>query len=174
MASRKALNARRKDVQKADDTGTGDLDTVAFRYSIESGQNPDDSAEYIVHRRLELRQGWDEHRSAIDEIFDNEFDRLVLEFDRMDDTFDELVEKLEDIQESHGGDISDDDRTKRATFERGGVTFTFDLEKQRLEISFGVSGALQLIEAARSFQLGNIRESPMLAPQSSPTTEGRG
>ena len=63
-ASRKALNARRRDVRKADDSGGGDLDTAAFRYSVETGQNPDDPAEYIIRRRLELRQGWDEHRAA--------------------------------------------------------------------------------------------------------------
>jgi hypothetical protein len=160
---RKALNARRKDVQKADDAGGGDLDTAAFRYSIETGQNPDDPTEYIIRRRLELRDGWDAHRAAIDEIFGNEFDRLVVEFERMDDTFDALVEKLEDIQESQGGEVHDDDRTKRATYDRDGVTFTFDLKKRRLEISFGRSGTLELVDAAQKFQLGTSRASPMLA-----------
>ena len=162
-ASRNALNVRRKDVRKADDTGTGDLDTAAFRYSIVTGQNPDDPAEYIIRRRLELREGWDVHRAAIDEIFGNEFDHLVVEFERMDSTFDDLVEKLEDIQEVHGGDVQDDDRTERATYERDGVTFTFDLAKRRLEISFGRARALELVDAAQKFQLGTNRASPMLA-----------
>ncbi|MER9185929.1 caspase family protein [Mesorhizobium australicum] len=173
-AARKALNARRKDVQKADDAGGGDLDTAAFRYSIETGQNPEDPAEYIIRRRLELRDGWDAHRAAIDEIFGDEFDRLVVEFERMDDTFDALVEKLEDIQESQGGDVHDDDRTKRATYERDGVTFTFDLTKRRLEISFGRSGTLELVDAAQKFQLGTSRTSPMLAARArsaAPTPE---
>jgi hypothetical protein len=162
-AARKALNARRRDVQKAEDSGGGDLDTAAFRYSIETGQNPDDPAEYIIRRRLELRDGWDAHRAAIDEIFGNEFDRLVIEFERMGDTFDALVEKLQDIQESQGGEVHDDDRTKRATYDRDGVTFTFDLTKRRLEISFGRSGTLELVDAAQKFQLGTSRASPMLA-----------
>ncbi|WP_321966880.1 caspase family protein [Burkholderia cepacia] len=162
--SRKALNARRKDVRKAEDSGGGDLDTAAFRYSVETGQNPDDSSEYIVRRRLELRQGWDEHRAAIDEIFGTMFDCLVVEFERMDDTFDDLVEKLEDIQENQGGDVHDDDRSKRATYQRDGVTFTFDLKRRRLEISFGRSGTLELVDAAQKFQLGTSRASPMLAP----------
>lgn len=162
--SRKALNARRKDVRKAEDSGGGDLDTAAFRYSVETGQNPDDSSEYIIRRRLELRQGWDEHRAAIDEIFGTTFDCLVVEFERMDDTFDVLVEKLEDIQENQGGDVHDDDRSKRATYQRDGVTFTFDLKRRRLEISFGRSGTLELVDAAQKFQLGTSRASPMLAP----------
>ncbi|WP_441229530.1 hypothetical protein AB7828_04820 [Tardiphaga sp. 215_C5_N2_1] len=163
QSARKAPNARRKDVQKAEDDGGGDLDTAAFRYSIETGQNPDDPAEYIIRRRLELRDGWDAHRAAIDKIFGIEFDRLVIEFERMDDTFDALVEKLEDIQESQGGELHDDDRTKRATYDRDGVTFTFDLSKRRLEISFGRSGTLELVDAAQKFQLGTSRASPMLA-----------
>ncbi|WFU79276.1 caspase family protein [Bradyrhizobium sp. CIAT3101] len=166
-AARSALNARRKDVRKADDTGGGDLDTAAFRYSIETGQNPDDPAEYIIRRRLELRDGWDAHRAAIDEIFGNEFDRLVVEFERMDDTFDALVEKLEDIQESQGGEVHDDDRSERATYERDGVTFTFDLKQRRLEISFGRSGTLELVDAAQKFQFGTSRASPMLAAPTS-------
>ena len=81
----------------------------------------------------------------------------------MDDTFDALVEKLEDIQESQGGELHDDDRTKRATYDRDGVTFTFDLSKRRLEIAFGRSGTLELVDAAQKFQLGTSRASPMLA-----------
>jgi len=57
------------------------LDTAAFHYSTKSGQNPDDPVEYIVRRRLELRQDWGAHRFAINEIFDNECDRLVIEFE---------------------------------------------------------------------------------------------
>lgn len=166
-AARKALNARRKDVRKADDDGGGDLDTAAFRYSIETGQNPDDPAEYIIRRRLELRDGWEAHRDAIDEIFGNEFDRLVVEFEKMDDTFDALVEKLEDIQDSQGGQVLDDDRSKRATYEREGVTFTFDMKQRRLEISFGRSGTLELVDAAQKFHLGTSRASPMLADPAS-------
>lgn len=176
-SARQALNARRKDVRKADDAGGGDLDTAAFRYSIETGQNPDDPGEYIIRRRLELRDGWDAHRAAIDEIFGNEFDRLVVEFEQMDDTLDVLVEKLEDIQESSGGEVHDDDRSERATYERDGVTFTFDLKQRRLEISFGQSGALELVDAAQKFQLGTSRASPMLATpnsQAAPTPLRRG
>jgi hypothetical protein len=110
------------------------------------------------------------HRAAIDELFGNEFDRLVIEFESMDETFDSLVERLEDIQSTQGGDVDDDDRNQRATYERDGVTFTFDLKKRRLEISFGQSGALEIVDAAQRFQLGIRRSSPMLsAPVSGDT-----
>lgn len=162
--ARAALGARRKDLRKEEEQGAGDLDTPAFRYIIESGQNPDDPAEYYIKRRLELRQGWVAHRAAIDELFGNEFERLVIEFESMDDTFDDLVERLEDIRDEQGGDVDDDDRHQRVSYRRDGATFTFDLRKKRLEISFGQSGALQLVDAAQKFQLGLGRSSPMLPP----------
>ena len=170
QSARTAFNARRKDLRKEQDSGGGDLDTPAFRYSIVTGQNPEDPAEYIIRRRLELRQGWPAHRAAIDDLFGNEFDRLVIEFESMDETFDSLVERLEDIQSKQGGDVDDNDRSQQATYERDGVTFTFDLKKHRLEISFGQSGALEIVDAAQRFQLGIGRPSPMLsAPVSSDT-----
>jgi hypothetical protein len=166
QAARKALNARKKDVRKTDDDGVGDLDTAAFRYSIASGQNPDDPSEFIIQRQLELRDGWEAHRAAIDEIFGDQFTRLVIEFEKMDDTFDEIVEKLEDIQDAQGGEVHDDDRKKRITYERQGVTFTFDLKQRRLEITLGRSGTLELIDAAQKFELGTKRASPILAARS--------
>ncbi|MGR9281434.1 caspase family protein [Rhizobium johnstonii] len=161
--ARAALGVRRRDLRKEEEEGAGDLDTPAFRYIIESGQNPEDPAEYYIRRRLELRQGWASHRDAIDELFRNEFQLLVVEFESMDDTFDDLVDRLEDICDEQGGGVEDDDRHKRVSYRRDGVTFTFDLRKKRLEISFGQSGALQLVDAAQKFQLGIGRSSPMLA-----------
>jgi hypothetical protein len=161
--ARNELGVRRRDLRREDEEGAGDLDTPAFRYVIETGQNPDDPAEYFIRRRLELREGWPVHRAAIDKLFGNEFERLVIEFESMDDTFDDLVERLEDIGDEQGGDVEDDDRQQRVAYCRNGVTFTFDLNKRRLEISFGKAGALQLVDAAQQFQLGLSRSSPMLA-----------
>ena len=164
--ARQALKARRKDVRKEDDVGGGDLDTAAFRYSVETGQNPKDPAEYMIRRKLELRDDWEAHRAAIDEIFSGEFSHLVIEFEKMDETFDELVERLEDAQEAHGGNVHDDDRTKQVSYERQGVTFIFDLKQRRLEIAFDRTGTLELIDAAQEFELGTNRPSPMLAARS--------
>ncbi|MBH5371075.1 hypothetical protein [Bradyrhizobium glycinis] len=60
--------------------------------------------------RLELRQGWAAHREALDELFSDEFQQLVVEFDSMDDSFDSLVNRLEDIADALGGEVDDDDR----------------------------------------------------------------
>jgi hypothetical protein len=162
QTARKGFELRRSDIRKEHEDGGGDLDTPAFRYSIETGQNPDDPAEYIIRRRLELRQGWLDHRAAVDELFGETFDRLVIEFESMDETFDELVEKLEQIREEQGGTVDDDDRTKRVIYVRDGASFAFDLKKRRLEISFNGKASLDLVESAQQFQLGIERSSSML------------
>ena len=161
--ARVALGARRKDLRKEEEFGGGELDTPAFRYIVESGQNPQDPAEYYIKRRLELRQGWPTHRAAINELFGSVFDQLVVEFESLDHTFDDLVERLEDIKDEQGGEVNDDDRRQRVTYSREDVTFTFDLRKRQLTISLGQSGALLLIDAAQRLQLGITRQSPMLA-----------
>lgn len=160
--ARNALGLKRKDLRKDADT----LDAPAFRYIVETGQNPDDPTEYYVTRRLELRQGWAAHREALDELFSDEFQQLVVEFDSMDDSFDALVDRLEDIAEASGGDVEDDDRHQRVTYSRDGARFTFDLDRRRLEIAFGRKSALELVDAAQQLQLGVRRSSPMLAPPS--------
>lgn len=158
-----AFEARRRDVQKASDVGSGDIDTEFFRYSIISGQNPNDPAEYLIRRQLELRSGWEAKREAIAEVFDDQFEYLVIEFEKMKSSFDTLVDQLEDIQELHGGEVDDDDRSERVTYSRDGVEFTFDLCNQRLEIAFEETETLDILDAARQFQLGIHRASPMLA-----------
>ena len=157
--ARDVLGLKRKDLRKEADT----LDAPAFRYIVETGQNPEDPSEYYITRRLELRQGWAAHREALDELFTDEFQRLVVEFDSMEDSFDALVDRLEDIVEASGGDVEDDDRDQRVTYSRDGASFTFDLKKRRLEIAFGRKSALDLVDAAQRFQLGVGRSSPMLA-----------
>lgn len=81
----------------------------------------------------------------------------------MESSFDTLVDQLEDIQERHGGEVDDDDRSERVTYSRDGVEFTFDLCNQRLEIAFAGTETLVILDAARQFQLGIHRASPMLA-----------
>jgi len=161
--ARAEFSARRKDLQKGEDYGAGDLHHQFFRYSIQGGQNPEDHTEYVIYRCLELRDGWEAHREAIENIFNGKFDHLVIEFRRMDMSFDDLVDTLEDVRESHGGEVDDDDRSERVTYSRDGAYFTFDLKKLRLEIEISGAEALDILDGARLFQLGIRRASPMLA-----------
>lgn len=160
--TREALGLKRKDLRKEEDT----LDAPAFRYIVETGQNPEEPSEYYITRRLELRQGWPAHREALEQLFNDEFQQLVVEFESMEDSFDDLVDRLEEIRDEGGGEVDDDDRHQRVSYSRDGATFTFDLAKRRLEIRFGRVSALQLVDAAQRFQLGTCRSSPMLATPS--------
>lgn len=163
IEAKTALGLRRKALQKESGDGGADLDAPGFRYSIESGQNPDDPSEYYITRRLTLRQGWDASRDAIHQLFGNQFQLLVVDFDKMDVSFDDLVEQLEDIALSQGDEVEDDDDVKkRVSYRQANTKFTFDLKKRRLEISFGMKGSLNLVDAAQAFQLGISAASPML------------
>ena len=163
MNERRLLNARRSDFRKEEEVGAGALDTSAFRYIIETGQNHDDPSEYFIKRRLQLRQDWPTHRLAIEALFGNDFRQLVIEFKSIGDAFDELVDKLEDIAEEQGGDVEDDDHNERVSYRRDGITFTFDLAQERLEITCGSLATLKLVDAAQQFQLGIGKASPMLS-----------
>ncbi|MEE4183094.1 MULTISPECIES: caspase family protein [Pseudomonas] len=157
-----AFGARRKDVQKGEDYGAGDVAYEYFRYSVNSGQNPDDHSEFVIYRTLQLRDGWHNHREAIEDIFDRDFDHLVIDFARLKLSFDDLVDSLEDVRDAHGGEIDDDDRTMRVTYSTGEAAFTFDLRRHRLEIQIAGADALDILDGVKHFQLGNAKPSPML------------
>lgn len=156
------FGARRKEVEKGEDYGAGDLAHEFFRYSIDTGQNASDHTEFVIHRTLELRDGWEAHRDAIEQIFDCEFDYLTIAFDRLKINFDKLVETLEDVRETHGGTVKDDDRTSRVTYSCDNARFTFDLRNRTLKIRIDDADSLSIVDGVKEFQLGNIRTSPML------------
>lgn len=161
--ARSELGARRRDLRKEEDNGSGELDASAFRFFIEASQNPDEPSEFIIRRRLELRQGWLDQRDSIETLFGSDFSLLVVEFDKLEESFDDIVSALEDIEENHGGEVHDDDRQQRVTYSRDGATFTFDLKRRRLEMSFRQTKGIELIEAASKFQLGISRPSAVLS-----------
>lgn len=166
---RSELKVRRRDLRKEDDNGSGELDAHAFRFFIETGQNPEEPSEFIIRRRLELRHGWSDQRETIESLFGSDFSLLVVEFDQVKESFDDIVSALEDIAEHHGGEVSDDDRMKRVTYRRDDAAFTFDLKQRRLEMSFHQTKGIDLIEAASKFQFGLSRPSAVLPTPTSET-----
>ena len=167
------MNLRRRDLRMETDTGGGDLDTIAFRYSIQAKQNPADPREWKILRRLELRQGWMNYRDAIDSIFGEEFSRVVVEFELGDITYDQVVEGLEDIVESIGGVAQEVAEGRKASYiSTDGAKFTFDVQGGRLAISFGQSGCLSLVDGVRAYKLGvSGTTSALLVASPSPVPE---
>ena len=151
--SKKAPRLRRRDMQVGSEFGDGDLDTPKFRYSVQTRQSPDNPARYEIVRRLELKVGWRSQRDAINLIFAEDYERLVFETNATDLDYDDLVERLEDIEEKHGGHVDEEPGLQRVSWAAPDkARLTFDLKVGRLEMSFGQRGGLDLIDAAQSLK----------------------
>ena len=164
--SKKVLKVRRKDTSSEAMADGGNVDTAAFRYTVEPAQNPDDPAEYAIVRRLALRQDWTALRDAIDQIFGDSFDHLVIEFRARGLNFDDLVDKLEDIQLATGSTLDDDERSQRIYFNLpAGPSLVFDLGASRLDITIPGARSTDLLEQYHSIGLGLPTSAhPMLQP----------
>lgn len=175
--SKQVLNVRRRDTSREAAAEGGNVDTPAFRYTVDPAQNPDDPAEYAIVRRLALREDWTALRDAIDQIFGDAFDHLVIEIRARGLTFDDLVDKLEDIAFATGSSLDDDERSERVYFNLpGGPSLIFDLEASRLDITIPGARSTDLLEQYHSIGLGlPTSVHPMLhPPQSSlPVGDGR-
>jgi hypothetical protein len=151
--SKKATRLRRRDMQVGSEFGDGDLDAPKFRYSVHTRQSPDNPARYEIVRRLELKKGWRKQRDAIDLIFAEDYERLVFETDARDLDYDDLVDRLEDIEEKHGGHVDEEPGNQRVSWVAPNRSrLTFDLKAGRLEMSFGQRGSLDLVDAAQSLR----------------------
>ncbi len=163
--SKKALQLRGRDMRIVAEDAQGNVDTPFFRYSVEAMQNPEDAAEYAVVRHLNLLRGWLERRTEIGSIFSNEFGQIVIEFEGKALTYEDVVDKLEEVSAGAGGDVEEDRRRQRITYASpDGAKFVLDLNVGRLEMSFGVRDCMKIIDAARDYKLVLAGEpSPMLA-----------
>ena len=167
--SKKVLNLRRRDTSSDAIAEGGNVDTPAFRYTVDPAQNPDAPAEYAIVRRLALREHWTALRDAIDQIFGDAFDHLVIEFRARGLTFDDLVDRLEDIQFATGSTLDDDERSQQVYFNLpGGPSLVFDLGASRLDITIPGARSTDLLEQYHSIGLGlPTSVHPMLQPPQS-------
>jgi uncharacterized caspase-like protein len=152
--AKRAFNLSAKELVMDSGDGDGALDCQFFRFSIESQQDPDDANQYLIARRLDLREGWDEREEEIDGLFGSIFDSLVVEVDSMGLKFDELVELFERIESEHGGDLDEDRRFKRIQYTaEDGTRITLDVGEGRLALSKrGTSSCSELIDIARQYR----------------------
>lgn len=133
---KRVFGLRRNDIQRENNNGQASFDTDHFRYSIQSGQDPNDPEDYLIARRLEFRDGAEAEIDRLDELFGAAFDRIVVKFDRLAFDFDELVDFFEDVQDEHGGDLEENQDKQVVTYTPvGGPKIEFNLAKMRLRIS---------------------------------------
>jgi Caspase domain len=167
--AKEILSLKSRDMRMESGDGQGELDAPMFRYSVASGQNPANCKEYAIQRRLVLRSGWTDKRSAIESIFGSKFQRMVIEIDFRALAYADIVDRFEDVQAANGGSLQEDIGAKRVAYSApDGAEFVIDLGRGRLEMSFGGRSGLEIIDAARNYKLQLTGpHSPMVAPPES-------
>jgi hypothetical protein len=160
-----ALAISRRDTNVDWAEGGGTLDTPAFRYTILCDQDPDKAANYRVRRQLVLRDGWQNHRDAIDELFSGtDLSRLVVEIEPAPRAFDNIAETFDDLATRSGAVVEERSAEKRIAYADDTANLKIDLRNGLVELSFrGVDG-LAVLDSARRYSLGWRATSPMLPP----------
>lgn len=156
--AKETFGFRRRDVHQESGGGQGRLDTTLFRFWIESRQRSDDPSEYSIARRLELREGAEGRLEDLDTLFGTAFERIVVKTERLNRTFDDVVEFFEDIQDAYGGDLKENQAKQQVTFTfDSGLTVRVDLANHRFVVT-GTSGRHApsvLLLQARKIRIGS-------------------
>jgi hypothetical protein len=165
-AAKRALGLSAKDLNSDSGGGDGGLDCAYFRFQIEGQQDPEDANQYIISKRLELREGWEEREDEIDDIFGSIFDCLVVEFVSRDLKYEDLVEFFEQIERTHGGDLDDEPRTRCINYRtEDGTRIVIDMGNGRLTIAgVGSRSCSELVAAARQYRFTLNGPSQLLLP----------
>ncbi|WP_025117898.1 caspase family protein [Bacillus sp. H1m] len=130
--SKEVLGLKRKQIQKEDDNGSFTIDTPFYRYYLDSFQNPDDYSEYIISRKLVLLVDPLDLPEGFDYIFPIKLNEIIIPILGKIE-FDTLVEKFEDLADSIGGDVEEDDTKGLITYLSADRTkFVFMLDNEEL------------------------------------------
>jgi len=114
--SKEILSLKSRDMRMESGDGQGELDAPMFATPVASSQNPANCKEYAIQRRLVLRSGWTDNRSAIESIFGSQFQRMVIEIDFRTLAYADIVDRLEDMQAANGGSLQEDMGAKRVAY----------------------------------------------------------
>jgi hypothetical protein len=165
-ATKAAFKLRRDDIPHSSGNGQGSLDTEFFRFSIDTHQDEDDPAKYVIVKRLELRDAPDAHLEKIDEVFGRMFDEVVVDVDADVLDFGDLVNLFEDIVEAHGGELKDEENLSRLTYTAtNGTRINIDTEHGRLSLGGGGRQACStLLARARQYRFGLTGRSRLMLP----------
>jgi len=145
QATKTVMKLRRRNITKTVGQGSGTIDTEAFRYAIESGQDPADPARAQLIRSIRLRVAPSELPATFDTIFVEPPDQVVIKRPKMP-PFDDLVDLFEDLQETDGGDLFEDDRTMAIRYtSANGLSFSVDFAAREVILESGRRGCLALL-----------------------------
>jgi hypothetical protein len=159
------LRLKRRDLTQKSGNGQGSLDADLFRFSIEARQNRSRPSEYVVLRRLDLREGALSLREQFDHAFGAMFERVVIEGNDLHLDFDELVDFFENIKDAHGGTLKEEKTRNRVTYVgNDGTRLGFDLLHQRVMLGgTGKEICSILLDRAQRYRFGLTHPSKFLA-----------
>lgn len=109
LKSKQVFNLRRKDLEKATDIGKGHIETQVFRYEVEACQHTLEADKACVDHVLKLFTFSEPTLQAIESLFSQRFEEVVLLPEFFPD-FDTIVDRFEELQFKSGGELCEDDR----------------------------------------------------------------
>jgi uncharacterized caspase-like protein len=148
--TKEIFGLRRKQIAKKEDLGGGTIDTEYFRFSIYAEQNPHKPNEALITRMLVIRGNYSNLPPGFDDIFPNSLDEIVIPLSGMID-FDSLVERFEDIEESIGGRVWENDSDGMIEYrtEQGLLLIVLVEEEELIIKPRGKEGCLNMLAQAR-------------------------
>jgi hypothetical protein len=148
------LGLRRREISRALAEGGGNVDAPQFRFALELGLDPADPARASWQRRVVMLRPPASLPNDFDRVFPVACDELVIPLagaggDTSAD-FDELVERLEDFAELHGGGVEEDECLGLAALSTpDGSRIALDLRERELSLRvLGCDGCRSLLEEA--------------------------
>lgn len=157
--AKRLLGLRRRQLQRAIAGGGGNVDAPQFHFEIEIDLDPTDITRALWQRRVIPRVAPRALPIEFDEVFPVACDELVVPIAKprsngTTDSFDLVVERLEDFTALHGGGVEEDEDQARASLTtRDGSRIALDLGAHELSLRIlGVSGCRALLlEAEHRF-----------------------
>jgi uncharacterized caspase-like protein len=155
--AKQAFSLRARDFTQSTADGVGGLDCDFFRYSVTPGHSSKEPANYYIQRRLYLREGWENHIPAFDDVFGSRFERVVVRFKPDPNFYDDYVEIFEGFEDEHGGQLDEDAANSTIKyFDSKGAALTINLDKGRLTLSGSPRAVMisQHVKRVRTFRFG--------------------
>lgn len=95
--AKRVLGLKRRDISlQVDDENGGGVETTAFRFDIQAGQDGDDPTNTLVERRISLTAGAEELPHDFDAIFPEGIDEIVVPVSGLADRFEDIADAVED------------------------------------------------------------------------------
>jgi len=133
--TKEIFGLKKSDIDYDASLGGGSVKCAFFRYYIDVELDEEDLSQAIFTRKVEIRVSRSELPKDFDSIFPIYVDELVIPIEGHID-FDDIVNKFENLAESQGGSVSDNEMKQTMEYvTEGGTSITIDVEASELIIT---------------------------------------